>query len=144
MGPVSGSVATGMMKRKRGRPRKYRPDGSLIMPLSPVPISASVPPGEYHSAPGMKRGRGRPGEFVKKPKQGIELESLASEEISGNGKSGAIIILIDWNYPLCEDRLGEMVACSAGANFTPHVITVAAGELRNSELKFVNNHDNFL
>lgn len=24
---------------------------------------------------------------------------------------------------------GEMVACSAGANFTPHVITVAAGEV---------------
>nr|XP_010909702.1 AT-hook motif nuclear-localized protein 1 [Elaeis guineensis] len=99
MGSVSGSVATGVMKKKRGRPRKYRPDGSLIMPLSPVPISASVPPGEYHSAPGMKRGRGRPGDFVKKPKHGIELESL-----------------------------GEMVACSAGANFTPHVITVAAGE----------------
>ncbi|XP_038974407.1 AT-hook motif nuclear-localized protein 1-like isoform X2 [Phoenix dactylifera] len=100
MEPVPGSAATGMVKKKRGRPRKYRPDGSLIMPLSPMPISASVPPGEYHSNPGMKRGRGRPGDFVKKAQRGVELESL-----------------------------GEMVACSAGANFTPHVITAAAGEM---------------
>ncbi|PWS20843.1 hypothetical protein DKP78_26680, partial [Enterococcus faecium] len=26
------------------------------------------------------------------------------------------------------DSIGEMVACSAGANFTPHIITVAPGE----------------
>ncbi|XP_010905897.1 AT-hook motif nuclear-localized protein 1 [Elaeis guineensis] len=99
VGPAAGSVGMGMVKKKRGRPRKYGPDGSLLMPLSPKPISASAPPGEYHPAPGMKRGRGRPGDFVKKPQHAVELESL-----------------------------GEMVACSAGANFTPHVITVAAGE----------------
>ncbi|XP_020576312.1 AT-hook motif nuclear-localized protein 1 [Phalaenopsis equestris] len=88
------------MKKKRGRPRKYAPDGS-VLPLNPKPISASMPPGDY-SAPAvisMKRGRGRPGGFLTKQQPSIELESL-----------------------------GEMVACSAGANFTPHVITVAAGE----------------
>ncbi|KAL0913843.1 hypothetical protein M5K25_017333 [Dendrobium thyrsiflorum] len=87
-------------KKKRGRPRKYAPDGS-VMPLNPTPISASLPPGE-HSAPpafSLKRGKGRPGGFLTKQQPRIELESL-----------------------------GEMVACSAGANFTPHIITVASGE----------------
>ncbi|KAH0456854.1 hypothetical protein IEQ34_014761 [Dendrobium chrysotoxum] len=96
----SGPVVAMPLKKKRGRPRKYAPDGS-VLPLNPKPISSSMPPGEY-SAPAaisMKRGRGRPGGFLTKQQPRIELESL-----------------------------GEMVACSAGANFTPHVITVAAGE----------------
>lgn len=76
VGPAAGSVGMGMVKKKRGRPRKYGPDGSLLKPLSPKPISASAPPGEYHPAPGMKRGRGRPGDFVKKPQHSVELESL--------------------------------------------------------------------
>lgn len=98
----SGSVGAEMpMKKKRGRPRKYAPDGSVMLPLNPTPISASLPPGQ-HSAPpafSLKRGRGRAGGFLSKKQPRIELESL-----------------------------GEMVACSAGANFTPHIITVASGE----------------
>lgn len=103
VGPGSVSLAMPGMKKKRGRPRKYGPDGSLLLPLNPRPISASVPAGEYPTVAAvgaaMKRGRGRPGGFVSKQQYGFELGSL-----------------------------GEMVACSAGANFTPHVITVAAGE----------------
>lgn len=35
------------------------------------------------------------------------------------------------SYNLVELFLvGELVACSVGANFTPHVITVAAGEVK--------------
>nr|CAD1840679.1 unnamed protein product [Ananas comosus var. bracteatus] len=98
---AASSVPPGM-KKKRGRPRKYGPDGSLVRPLNPMPISASVP-GEYTPAAAvgaaMKRGRGRPGVFVSKQQYGFGL-----------------------------DNLGEMVACSAGANFTAHIITVAAGE----------------
>ncbi|KAG1359250.1 AT-hook motif nuclear-localized protein 1 [Cocos nucifera] len=103
VGPASVSLAMPGMKKKRGRPRKYGPDGSLLLPLNPMPISASVPAGEYPTVAAvgaaMKRGRGRPGGFGSKQQYGFELESS-----------------------------GEMVACSAGANFTPHVITVAAGE----------------
>lgn len=33
------------------------------------------------------------------------------------------------NSKVCYCLAGEMVACSAGANFTPHIITVAAGEV---------------
>ncbi|KAL0923340.1 hypothetical protein M5K25_007393 [Dendrobium thyrsiflorum] len=107
-GPSSSGVAIGPgslsaaipVKKKRGRPRKYAPDGS-VLPLNPTPISASLPPGEY-SAPAvisMKRGRGRPSGFLTKKQPRIDLESL-----------------------------GEMVACSAGTNFTPHIINVASGE----------------
>jgi hypothetical protein len=60
--------------KKRGRPRKYGPDGSLIRPLNATPISASAPlpaavaPGHYTPASAvgaaMKRGRGRPLDFA--------------------------------------------------------------------------------
>ncbi|XP_072969127.1 AT-hook motif nuclear-localized protein 7-like [Typha angustifolia] len=100
---ASVGLAVTSMKKKRGRPRKYAPDGSLVRPLNPMPISASLVAGEYTPAAAvgaaMKRSRGRPGGFVRKQQFGFALESA-----------------------------GEMVACSAGANFTPHVITVAAGE----------------
>ncbi|KAG6494918.1 AT-hook motif nuclear-localized protein 1-like [Zingiber officinale] len=98
-------TAAGTMPKKRGRPRKYGPDGSLLRPLNPIPISASVPAGvEYTPAAkvgaAMKRGRGRAvGLVSKSPQFGLELEPQ-----------------------------GEMVACAAGANFTPHVINIAAGE----------------
>lgn len=43
------------VKRKRGRPRKYGPDGSVSLALSP---SVSTHPGTI--SPTQKRGRGRP------------------------------------------------------------------------------------
>ncbi|EHA8589111.1 AT-hook motif nuclear-localized protein 9 [Cocos nucifera] len=50
------------MKRKRGRPRKYGPDGTMALALSP--ISSVTPPGSGmgsgSAAPTQKRGRGRP------------------------------------------------------------------------------------
>ncbi|KAJ8466058.1 hypothetical protein OPV22_028610 [Ensete ventricosum] len=101
---VVAAAALGM-KKKRGRPRKYGPDGKLVRPLNPSPISASMPLGEYTPATAvgavMKRGRGwLMGFGLGKPLQyGFQLESV-----------------------------GELTACSAGANFTPHVLTVAAGE----------------
>ncbi|KAF7813306.1 AT-hook motif nuclear-localized protein 6-like [Senna tora] len=51
-------------KKKRGRPRKYGPDGSMALALSPMPISSSIPlTGDFS---GWKRGRGRPTESIKK------------------------------------------------------------------------------
>ncbi|KAF8380423.1 hypothetical protein HHK36_027909 [Tetracentron sinense] len=85
------------VKRKRGRSRKYGPDGTVSMALAPVPISSSAPPAGDFSA--RKRGRGRPADSANKQQQKLELENL-----------------------------GEWVAFSVGANFTPHVITVNAGE----------------
>ncbi|KAM0945662.1 putative AT-hook motif nuclear-localized protein [Dioscorea sansibarensis] len=72
------------MKKKRGRPRKYGPDGSMALALSPLSAHSNSPMTES----GKKRGRPR-----------------------GSGKKQQL------------DALG-----SAGIAFTPHVITVKAGE----------------
>ncbi|XP_062073296.1 AT-hook motif nuclear-localized protein 7-like [Humulus lupulus] len=84
-------------KKKRGRPRKYGPDGSVAAALSPMPISSSIPlTGEFSA---WKKGRGKPVDSIKKSHKYETHESS-----------------------------GDKVAYSVGANFTPHVLTVNAGE----------------
>ncbi|KDP24418.1 hypothetical protein JCGZ_26547 [Jatropha curcas] len=87
-------------KKKRGRPRKYTPDGNIALGLSPTPISSSANSlghadsgggtSGVASEPPAKRNRGRP---------------------PGSGKKQL-------------DALGGV----GGVGFTPHVITVKAGE----------------
>ncbi|KAL8129096.1 hypothetical protein V2J09_018251 [Rumex salicifolius] len=98
--PTSTIMAGIMEKKKRGRPRKYGPDGSGVRTLSPMPITASAPPltGTYSSGSG-KRGRGRLSNSDSKHDHRVEMRSM-----------------------------GDGGACSDGAHFTPHVITVNAGE----------------
>ncbi|KAL7258939.1 hypothetical protein ACSBR1_004948 [Camellia fascicularis] len=45
------------VRRKRGRPRKYGPDGNVSLALSPT---SSTPPAMTPRSPTQKRGRGRP------------------------------------------------------------------------------------
>lgn len=52
----------GTVKKKRGRPRKYGPDGSVTMALSPLPISSSAPPSSNDFSSG-KRGKLRGSEY---------------------------------------------------------------------------------
>ncbi|XP_050385295.1 AT-hook motif nuclear-localized protein 9 [Argentina anserina] len=66
------------MKRKRGRPRKYGPDGTVSLALSP---STSLNPGMVASSP--KRGRGRPPGSGKKQ----QLASLGAM-LSGSAGMG--------------------------------------------------------
>ncbi|KAF5179504.1 At-hook motif nuclear-localized protein [Thalictrum thalictroides] len=107
---TSGIGGTAAVKKKRGRPRKYGPDGTVSLAISPMPISSSAPAaspvqtsvaapltGEFSTE---KRGRGRPAGSVNKQQQKVEVV----------------------------ENLGNWVSCSVGANFMPHVITVAAGE----------------
>lgn len=70
--PISVASPTTEAKKKRGRPRKYGPDGSVAMALSPMPISASIPLTRDFSA--WKQSRGRPVDSYKK-KHKLELES---------------------------------------------------------------------
>ncbi|KAI4347449.1 hypothetical protein L6164_008262 [Bauhinia variegata] len=86
------------VKKKRGRPRKYGPDGKAALPLSPMPISSSIPlTGEFSA---WKRGRGRPLDSIKKT----------------------------YKYDYETTGPGHGIAYSVGANFTPHVLTVNTGE----------------
>ena len=52
---VAGTVA--ILKKKRGRPRKYGPDGSVAGALSPKPISSSAPPPVIDFSAVSKRGK---------------------------------------------------------------------------------------
>ncbi|XP_021858937.2 AT-hook motif nuclear-localized protein 7 isoform X2 [Spinacia oleracea] len=96
--PVSVGMSGLMEKKKRGRPRKYGPDGSVSRSYSPRPTSASAPP-SAGSQPSGKRGRGR---------------SLASE-----AKHQPKFEMVS---------MGDGFGHSDGANFTPHVITINIGE----------------
>ncbi|KAJ4954582.1 hypothetical protein NE237_011365 [Protea cynaroides] len=68
------------VRRKRGRPRKYGPDGSVSLALSP--LSTSTPPASSLS-PSQKRGRGRPPGTGRKQ----QLASLG-EWLSGSAGMG--------------------------------------------------------
>ncbi|KAJ9173480.1 hypothetical protein P3X46_016604 [Hevea brasiliensis] len=90
------STAASMpLKKKRGRPRKYGPDGSVTMALSPKPISSAAP-----ALPPV-----------------IDFSAEKQRKIKPVSKAKYVL-----------ENLGEWVACSVGANFTPHIITVNAGE----------------
>lgn len=74
----SGAVPGESVKRKRGRPRKYGPDGAVSLALTPSPASH---PGALTQ--GQKRGRGRPPGSGKKQ----QLASLG-EMMSGSAGMG--------------------------------------------------------
>ncbi|THG04924.1 hypothetical protein TEA_012146 [Camellia sinensis var. sinensis] len=97
--PMAAGVAETMGKKKRGRPRKYGPDGALSRALSPIPISSSAPPASTGNFSANKRGRGRPIGSENKQKEKMDL-----------------------------DNSGDLVDCSAGTNFMTHMITVNKGE----------------
>ncbi|XP_075517989.1 AT-hook motif nuclear-localized protein 1-like [Primulina tabacum] len=92
---------TATLKKKRGRPRKYGPDGSVAVALSPKPLASSAPPPVIDFSAAQKRVKVR--SFGSEAK----LQPLRTE----TGSSG-----------------DQWVSCSVGANFTPHIITVDAGE----------------
>lgn len=107
--PMSVAAPSTEVKKKRGRPKKYRPDGSLNSALSPMPISASIPlSGDFS---GWKNSGSRPVVESFKKKQKFEL-GIPGERVAYS--AGA--------------NLSPHVAYAVGANFTPHVITVNAGE----------------
>ncbi|XVF52887.1 hypothetical protein PTKIN_Ptkin05aG0054600 [Pterospermum kingtungense] len=58
MGMSSGMPPAEPIKKKRGRPRKYAPDGQVSLGLLPMPAKPKPSPGS--DASGQKRNRGRP------------------------------------------------------------------------------------
>ncbi|KAM7274422.1 hypothetical protein ACFE04_016288 [Oxalis oulophora] len=79
------SVGGGLSgKKKRGRPRKYGPDGKPT--LSPTPISSLVPPGSAGDFSSGKRARGWSGSSEKKLKKlgMVNLGDLGAGSIGSN------------------------------------------------------------
>ncbi|XP_077209798.1 AT-hook motif nuclear-localized protein 10-like isoform X2 [Tasmannia lanceolata] len=97
------------MKRKRGRPRKYGPDGTMALALNPV--SAAVP------SPGTAGAGGIAGGFSSPATPSSSSMKKARGRPPGSGKKQQM------------SALG-----SSGVGFTPHVITVKAGEDVSSKI----------
>ncbi|CDY65097.1 BnaAnng20150D [Brassica napus] len=111
--PVGNSSSELKMK-KRGRPRKYNPDGSLAVTLSPMPISSSVPLTTVFAPPqrggrGQGRGRERGQARVDPPSNN---NRLTNPQMFGFNNSSPVV------------GTSEVVC----ASFTPHVLTVNVGE----------------
>lgn len=85
--PVSVGLAVTTGKKKRGRPRKYNPDGAVSMALSPMPISSSAPPGGDFSV--TKRGKVRPSGLEYKQHKKVATEHF------GNGSLLLPFFLLD-------------------------------------------------
>ena len=65
------------VKKKRGRPRKYGPDGSVTKALSPKPISSSAPPPVIDFSAEKPRGKVRPvGLTAKQHQPKMQMEGL--------------------------------------------------------------------
>ncbi|XP_071707574.1 AT-hook motif nuclear-localized protein 1-like [Rutidosis leptorrhynchoides] len=97
--PLPAGATTSSEKKKRGRPRKYGPDGPVKKALSPKPISSAAPPVIDFST--GKRGKIRP-QSAGKYQHPQPLEKM--------------------------ETLGDWVSSSVGANFMPHIINVNTGE----------------
>lgn len=74
--PATVGLAGTTGKKKRGRPRKYNPDGAVTMALSPMPISSSAPPGGDFSVP--KRGKVRPSGLEYKQHKKVAVEHFGN------------------------------------------------------------------
>ncbi|XP_014523216.1 AT-hook motif nuclear-localized protein 7 [Vigna radiata var. radiata] len=68
--PVSVALDGTSVKKKRGRPRKYGPDGLVNMALSPMPISSSAPFSNNFSS--GKRGKPRGMDYKLPKKVGVD------------------------------------------------------------------------
>ncbi|KAE8694574.1 AT-hook motif nuclear-localized protein 1 [Hibiscus syriacus] len=93
--PQQVAVAGMQLKKKRGRPRKYGPDGSITMALSPKPISSAAPtPVIDFSA--EKRGKANfPTSFSKPKYEIISFSQQGSRAIcilSANGVISSVTL----------------------------------------------------
>lgn len=69
---AAAAVFSDGLKKKRGRPRKYGPDGKPTVTLSPMPISASIPLTGDYDYPSWKQLQEKPLTSIKR-KQKLNL-----------------------------------------------------------------------
>ncbi|KAJ9539512.1 hypothetical protein OSB04_032245 [Centaurea solstitialis] len=115
--PMSGGIPSSLIKKKRGRPRKYGPDGVVAgggesaRTLSPIPISASAPPASAtYSDIKFGEGEGSSGGYMVEKKKKGKMNSSETKPKLAYGST----------------NLGDKI--SSGGSFTPHMVTVNPGE----------------
>ncbi|XP_057975570.1 AT-hook motif nuclear-localized protein 10 [Malania oleifera] len=117
-GPALNMNASGgeSMKRKRGRPRKYGPDGTMGLALTPV-----QPPAALNVAQSGGSGGAFPSPPAAAPSSAGAVTQSGSKKARGR--------------PPGSSKKHQMEALgSAGLGFTPHIITVKAGEDVSSKI----------
>ncbi|KAK4411289.1 AT-hook motif nuclear-localized protein 1 [Sesamum angolense] len=93
-------MTSGSERKKRGRPRKYKPDESSSRTFSSVQVSSSAP---------LASGKA----YAEEDK--LNVARPMSSEKKLKSKIGT-------------EKLDDWVDCSTGSSFLPHVITVNTGE----------------
>ncbi|KAK8950108.1 hypothetical protein KSP40_PGU007262 [Platanthera guangdongensis] len=106
------------LKKKRGRPRKYSTDGPMPLALTTIsPTAAGSPGGGCFSSPSAGQ-----------PNQGISFSSDPLKKGRGRPRGST-------------GKKQKMLALgSAGTAFTPHVITVNAGEDVSLKIMSFSHH----
>ncbi|KAG8654476.1 AT-hook motif nuclear-localized protein 10 isoform X2 [Manihot esculenta] len=109
------------MKKKRGRPRKYGPDGTMALALVPASQSVTQTSGGGFSSPHPPAGTA-----VTSPlPSGGPVSPTGSKKARGR--------------PPGSSKKQQLEAL-AGVGFTPHVITVKAGEDVSSKIMSFSQH----
>ncbi|KAI9075185.1 hypothetical protein K1719_042916 [Acacia pycnantha] len=108
------------VKKKRGRPRKYRPDGPISLGLSPTPATAnSTPAGPASSTPSQRRARGRPPGSGRKQ----QLASLGEWMNSSAGMAFAPHVI---TIGAGEDIVAKLLSISQQRPSAVHLVSVVS------------------
>lgn len=123
---INMNVGAEPAKKKRGRPRKYGPDGTIALGLTPAaPPSTVAPPGGGFSSP-------HPVSVVAPP---------ASAGGGGSGPASPNSFKKRGRPPGSSNKKRQLETLgSLGIGFTPHVITVKAGEDVSSKIMSFSQH----
>ncbi|XP_059651540.1 AT-hook motif nuclear-localized protein 7-like [Cornus florida] len=123
--PVSMGMPGMAEKKKRGRPRKYGPDGALSKALLPMPISSSVPPPTGDLA--GKQSTQPSGDFSARKQSTPPTGDFSARKSRGRPKGSVNKKRhrVEWEN---SSNIGECFTHTSGANFTPHTIIVNSGE----------------
>ncbi|KAL5205756.1 hypothetical protein ABZP36_033965 [Zizania latifolia] len=115
---IQADAAGSVLKKKRGRPRKYRPDGSMSLALVPVSTAAATPGASWPFSPAASKS----------------ADTVPSATPVGGKKRGR---------PKGSTNKKHVPSIgSAGAGFTPHVIFVKAGEDVSAKIMSFSQHGN--
>ncbi|KAG7036189.1 AT-hook motif nuclear-localized protein 13 [Cucurbita argyrosperma subsp. argyrosperma] len=124
-GSHSGSFNADSGKKKRGRPRKYTPDGNIALGLAPTTMASSVGHGDLSGTPDLeqpaKKARGRPPGSGKK-----QMNAIGS---SGVGFTPHVV----WAKP-GEDVAAKILAFSQQGPRTVFILS-ANGSISNATLR---------